>query len=195
MANDLMLTPVLASDARFRLFSDLSKRFFELDYSQLLVYLIDSVDPSALYLLGDQFSVLGDDGWLLAESNDQKRDLIKTAIELHRYKGTPWAIREVIRRLGFGEVEIIEGLGNFNYDGRYQYNGYKVYGGDETVWAVYRVILLTEPITNDQATLLRRVLKSFAPARCHLESLDYQSVPLRYNGEAFYEGNYNFGSA
>ncbi|EGP02780.1 phage tail protein, partial [Pasteurella multocida subsp. gallicida str. Anand1_poultry] len=27
------------------------------------------------------------------------------SVELHRHKGTPWSVREVIRQLGFGEVE------------------------------------------------------------------------------------------
>lgn len=35
--------------------------------------------------------------------------------------------------------------------------------------AVYRVIL-KQPITNDQAAMLRQTLAAFAPARCHLAS-------------------------
>ena len=192
---ELQLTPVLQRDPRFELFAQASQRLSNFDLSPILVYLIDSVNESALYYLADQFSLLGYDGWSLAESEDQKRELIKSAIQLHKHKGTPWSIREVCRRLGFGEVELIEGIANIHYDGLYQYNGYQVYGGDETSWAIYRVILLSEPITNDQAQLLRDVLSAFAPARCHLESLDYQSVPLRYNGAAQFDGQYNFGSA
>lgn len=192
---ELQLTPVLKRDPRFELFAQASQRLSNFDLSPILVYLIDSVNESALYYLADQFSLLGYDGWSLAESEDQKRELIKSAIELHKHKGTPWSIREVCRRLGFGEVDIVEGIANIHYDGLYQYNGHQVYGGDETSWAIYRVILLTEPITNEQAQLLRDVLAAFAPARCHLESLDYQSVPLRYNGAAYFDGQYNFGSA
>ena len=192
---ELQLTPILNSDPRFTLFAEATKRLSNFDLSPILVYLIDSVHESALYYLADQFSLLGYDGWSLAESEDQKRELIKSAIELHRYKGTPWSIREVCRRLGFGEIEIIEGIAHIHYDGIYQYNGHQVHGGDDTSWAIYRIILLEQPITNDQAQLLRNVLSAFAPARCHLESLDYQSVPLRYNGAANYDGQYNFGSA
>lgn len=50
------------------------------------------------------------DGWELAESDDARRALIKSAIALHQKRGTPWAIREVIRRLGFGEVALVEGV-------------------------------------------------------------------------------------
>ncbi|VCM19316.1 phage tail protein I [Burkholderia pseudomallei] len=49
------------------------------------------------------------DGWELAESDDARRALIKGSLALHRRKGTPWAVREIVRRLGFGEIEIQEG--------------------------------------------------------------------------------------
>jgi hypothetical protein len=65
--------------------------------------------------------------------------------------------------------------------------------GHEDAWAVYKVIL-QHPITNDQAAMLRKTLDVFAPARCELASLEYQSVPIRYNNAAKYDGNYNYGS-
>ncbi|ENS1712545.1 phage tail protein I, partial [Escherichia coli] len=150
------------------------------------------VDSSALPWLGEQFSLSGD-GWELAESDDVRRMLIKAAIELHRYKGTPWSIREVIRRFGFGEVDLIEGTGRLSYDGNRSYNGLFVHG-DAAAWAVYRVIL-KQPITNDQAAMLRQTLAAFAPARCHLASLEYQSVAIRYNNTAIHDGSYNHGSS
>ncbi|WP_415843458.1 phage tail protein I, partial [Xenorhabdus thuongxuanensis] len=151
--------PPLESDISMRALGQLVSRFDDIDLTRLMVYLIDIVDISALYWLADQFSLLGD-GWELVESEDARRTLIKSAIELHRYKGTPWSIREVIRRFGFGEVDLIEGTGQINYDGHASHNGNYVHG-DATSWAVYRVIL-QQPITNDQASLLRTTLAAFA---------------------------------
>lgn len=94
---------------------------------------------------------------------------------------------------GFGEVDLIEGTGQIGYDGRHTYNGLFVHG-DAQAWAVYRVIL-QQPITNDQAALLRQTLAAFAPARCHLASLEYQSVAIRYNSTTRYDGSYNHGSS
>lgn len=193
-APDWLLPPPLASDERFRILGQIvAQRISEIDLSPLLVYLIDLVTPSALALLGEQFSMSGEDGWNLAESDEAKRALIKGAIELHRQKGTPWAIREVVRRLGFGEVELIEGIGRLRYDGQRRHDG-KMIHGDPSAWAVYRVILLERAITNDQANNLRSVLAAFTPARCHLASLEYQSVPIRYNAQASYDGQFNHGS-
>ncbi|WPM84850.1 phage tail protein I [Apirhabdus apintestini] len=192
MINPLQLPPSLESDISFRTLGSLAARMNSINLSVLMVYLVDIVDSSALPWLGEQFSLFGD-GWDLAESDDVRRTLIKSAIELHRYKGTPWSIREIIRRFGFGEVDLIEGTGQVNYDGSATYNGNYVHGDAES-WAVYRVIL-RQPITNDQAVLLRMTLDAFAPARCHLASLEYQSVAIRYNSTVNYDGSYNHGSS
>ena len=192
MTEPLQLPPPLEGDISLRTLGRLAGRLDNIDLSVLMVFLVDIVDSSALPWLGEQFSLSGD-GWELAESDDVRRMLIKAAIELHRYKGTPWSIWEVIRRFGFGEVDLIEGTGRLSYDGNRSYNGLFVHG-DAAAWAVYRVIL-KQPITNDQAAMLRQTLAAFAPARCHLASLEYQSVAIRYNNTAIHDGSYNHGSS
>ncbi|HAI4170924.1 TPA: phage tail protein I [Escherichia coli] len=192
MTEPLQLPPPLEGDISLRTLGRLAGRLDNIDLSVLMVFLVDIVDSSALPWLGEQFSLSGD-GWELAESDDVRRMLIKAAIELHRYKGTPWSIREVIRRFGFGEVDLIEGTGRLSYDSNRSYNGLFVHG-DAAAWAVYRVIL-KQPITNDQAAMLRQTLAAFAPARCHLASLEYQSVAIRYNNTAIHDGSYNHGSS
>ena len=192
MTEPLQLPPPLEGDISLRTLGRLAGRLDNIDLSVLMVFLVDIVDSSALPWLGEQFSLSGD-GWELAESDDVRRMLIKAAIELHRYKGTPWSIREVIRRFGFGEVDLIEGTGRLSYDGNRSYNGLFVHG-DAAAWAVYRVIL-KQPITNDQAAMLRQTLAAFATARCHLASLEYQSVAIRYNNTAIHDGSYNHGSS
>lgn len=192
MTEPLQLPPPLEGDISLRTLGRLAGRLDNIDLSVLMVFLVDIVDSSALPWLGEQFSLSGD-GWELAESDDVRRMLIKAAIELHRYKGTPWSIREVIRRFGFGEVDLIEGTGRLSYDGNRSYNGLFVHG-DAAAWAVYLVIL-KQPITNDQAAMLRQTLAAFAPARCHLASLEYQSVAILYNNTAIHDGSYNHGSS
>lgn len=61
-------------------------------------------------------------------------------------------------------------------------------------WAAY-AIRLNQPITNEQSAEIRKVLLSFAPARCVLAVLDYKAAPIRYNNKATYNGAYNHGSA
>lgn len=132
------------------------------------------------------------DGWELAESEDAKRALIRGSMALHRKKGTPWAVREVIRRLGFGEVTIIEGRSNRRRDGLITRNGDQLHG-KASAWAEY-IVKLNRPVTRDQADKLRRAIERYAPARSKLAALDYVAVPIRHNGVARRDGQYSRGS-
>jgi len=189
------LPPPLAGDERMaRLAQLIWQQVEKTDLSPLLVYLVDTVRDGLLVHLADQFHVMGVEGWNLSETPGQQRRLVKDAIALHRMKGTPRALHALVERLDFGRIQIQEGIGNLAYDGAYTFNGHMVYG-DPDAWPVYRVVLLDRAITNDQAQSLRAALKEFAPARCHLAGLDYQSVPIRYNARAAFDGAYNHGSA
>lgn len=172
--NSNHFAPLLVKDERFNTLCELAEEIFdELELENSLIYFIDLVEPAILPYLAEQFSLLGD-GWELAESDESKRSLIKSAIELHRYKGTPWAVREIIRRFGFGKVDIIENIYDWCLDGSIKLNGSRVLG-DPNAWARYRIVL-KEPITKVQADSLRQVVTAFAPARSHLENMDYQEA-------------------
>ncbi|KVC87938.1 phage tail protein [Burkholderia ubonensis] len=162
-----------------------------------------SVDPEILRTLWDADRcpvawlpwlawALAVDGWELAESEDARRTLIKGSMALHRKKGTPWAVREVIRRFGFGEVTIIEGRSGRRRDGTIVRNGEQVHG-KASAWAEY-IVKLDQHITRDQADRLWKAIERYAPARSQLVSLDYSAVPIRHNGVARRDGQYSRGS-
>jgi P2-related tail formation protein len=68
--------------------------------------------------------VTGYRGWLLADTEAQKRELLKVAIELHRYAGTPFAIEKALQSVGFIGATIIENpVALFRYDGLFNYDG------------------------------------------------------------------------
>lgn len=189
----LTYAEIIERDQRYKILADLGLRLDLLDTHKLMPRLVDLVAPEHLMLLADSRSILNEDGYWLAESNQARRRLIKGAYELHRYKGTPWAIREIVRRLGFGEVQIIEGMGNKTHDGEITRDGQYAHGHRDR-WAHYRIVM-NDAITNDQAQLLRKTLAAFAPARCVLAALDFQAVALRHNGRATRNGQFNRGTA
>jgi phage tail P2-like protein len=77
----------------------------------LILPRIDEItDENLLDLLGWQFHI---EGYDKAENIQEKRNLIKNAIELHRYKGTPYAIKKVLESLNL-DAELQEW---FNYNG------------------------------------------------------------------------------
>jgi putative phage tail protein len=189
----LSYASVIEHDQRYKMLADLGLRMDKVDAVRLLPRLVDLVAPEHLELLAEGRSILGADGYWLAESNQTRRRLIKGAYQLRRMKGTPWAIREIVRRLGFGEVEIIEGFGNKKHNGEIQRDGSYTHGHSDR-WAHYRIIM-NNAITNDQAALLRYTLQAFAPARCVLAALDYRHAALRHNGQVLRDGTFNRGTA
>lgn len=81
----------------------------ELDLGALLIYIVDNADSSVLSYLAEQMDVLGYKGFRLAQSETDQRQIIKRAIELHRYKGTEWAVQEALKSIGFTDIQLKKG--------------------------------------------------------------------------------------
>lgn len=93
---DELLQPSLQGDSRMENLARLIARLSALPVSVPIVNLFDRVDASALPSLGEQFHIMGVEGWNLAGTEAGRRALLKRAIELHRHKGTPWAVRTAL---------------------------------------------------------------------------------------------------
>ena len=85
-------------------------RMNSIELEALLVYVIDSVSASALPILARQFDVEGFVGYGAATNDAQRREIIKRAIELKRYMGTVYAIREAMRICGYTDAVLNEGI-------------------------------------------------------------------------------------
>ncbi|MGC0151882.1 phage tail protein I [Chromobacterium vaccinii] len=128
-----------------------------------------------------------------AKTDEERRALIASSVDVHRHKGTIAAVRQVFRDLGLGEVQIDEGTGGYRYDGAVAYDGFPSYG-DADGWAEYRV-RIDKLLSVEQARAARALLADVAPARCVLFGLDFSGAELIYNDMATYDGGYTFGVA
>lgn len=90
---------ILRDDPRFSVLAKLSARLLQQDVSKVLPNLVALVQPDVLPYLVDQFHVADMDNCV--DDDDARRELILSAIGLHRHKGTAWAVREALRVLGF----------------------------------------------------------------------------------------------
>ena len=130
-----VLLPPAIADQRFTALATIHERLDALPLSVLLVYRIEEVVAGALIHLGDQFHVMGDEGWNFALTEEQKRQLIRDSIAIHRLRGTIAAVHQAITQAGFPEHLVIENpafdlallepgtLPEFFYDGTFAYNG------------------------------------------------------------------------
>lgn len=97
-----LLTPSIADDANVSAGAqsvDGPFKSVQADIGQVLILSrIDSLSEPILDRLAYRFHV---EGWDKADSVERKRELIRSAVELHRYKGTPWAVKTALEALGW----------------------------------------------------------------------------------------------
>lgn len=168
---------------------------YESDLTKIAIWSnLDDADEPLLSTLAWQLSLTHEYIWQLAESVEAKRNLLKISMSLHRYKGTVWAVKNIIRALGFGEVSIVEGIGIRYRDGSFTRNAQKTHSGHQKGWPFYRVVF-EQPLTNDVVDLLRKAIPEYAPRRSVLYSLDFKEAVIRHNGAALHKGSYNRGEA
>lgn len=135
------------------------------------------------------------DFWELADTDEQRRDLIRGAIEWHRKRGTPWAIKQSLAAFGYPVLELIEqadyyaqwvAAGGHVLDGSWLLDGSVVLTVPDTAstgqiirrsalnhWAEYAIRLdaASGIWTREHQRKIRAVAESFAPERSQLVSL------------------------
>ncbi len=169
--NENILASSVNSIDHITVFDKMMKARLEaIDLTPLLMYLIDVCPVEALPILAKQFDMLGFNGWILCDTEDQRRGLLKRAIELKKVCGTPYAVKEALKSVGYYDVSIQEGVSGALYDGTYTYDGTITHGGGN--WASFRVSLLDLGESHgfsveDLATIIA-VVNKYKSARCKL---------------------------
>ena len=101
----------------------------------------------------EQLHLLGE-GWQFARDDDERRRLLKRAIELHRYKGTRWAIQQVLETLALSG----------------QISEWFQYGGQPYYFKI-NVDLSTRGIDEATFDALVALITEYKNVRSHLELL------------------------
>jgi len=139
-----------------------ASRMNTIELEALLVYVIDTVSSSALPLLANQFDVEGFIGYGVATTDEQRREIIKRAIELKRYMGTVFAIREAMRICGYTDATLTEGIDL----------------GDPLIdWARFSIdseIGDTVGIDGASQSKLAKLIREYKNVRSYLEGITYR---------------------
>lgn len=105
MADSRLIPSGILDDSTLA-FNELIDRLGEIPLDQLLTCLVDNVTAAALPHLAEQFHITGLEGWSFSVTETDRRELIKNSIAMHRYKGTPYAVKRVLETLALsGEVQ------------------------------------------------------------------------------------------
>lgn len=126
------------------------------------------------------------DVWDPRWAEEDRRNVIRTSVAVHRRKGTVGSVRRQLRAAGYGDAVILERFGNQTYDRSIARDGTtRRIRGDH--WAEYRVIL-SRPVSIEQADQIRAILSLVTPARCHLKLLDFRAARHLYNRKLSRDG-------
>ena len=163
-----------------------------------------------LPILAQEFDVLGNKGWNFTTDVADQRALIKKAIELHKYKGTPWAIDQVLIQAGLTGATLQESVGT----------------DPDTGWAVFRIVIDTSLLMPDPAQIANAItlIMLYKNQRSVLDGLYYTGLDFTetsglalneenliidadetlagdsmgthgsfyYNGAVYYDGSHNY---
>jgi P2-related tail formation protein len=100
----------------------------------------------------------------LALTEAAQRELLENAIALHRFRGTPWAIKQALASLGWTTVSLLEGQTSW---------GGVAYPSSQG-WAVFRVMIdlaAGQGVSIGAASTAVAAVNFFKPARAWLDSL------------------------
>lgn len=128
---------------------------FDIALKPLMFLFIDECDVRILPLLAKAFHIEGLEGWLFASSDKEKRNLLKEALLIHRYKGTKAALKRVLRVINVtGTIEEW-----FENRGRPMY---------------FKVLLevFDKPLTLETETRLIQLINEFKNVRSKLEVIE-----------------------
>ena len=197
---ELSIQPSI-NDVRSRALLELLERLDSLDLVPILVYRLDSVPDSALTLLAWQFDMLEPEWQLAVQAGesidalttidgltdidtlssigsvagvsdfDSLRVLLKSAIPLHRTRGTAYAIRTALQSLGWANVTFQEGQASWNGSAWPANEG----------WAVFRANIQIAPgqsVGGGDAARAIAAINFFKPVRAWLDSLWFDATPI-----------------
>jgi P2-related tail formation protein len=100
----------------------------------------------------------------LALTEAAQRELLKNAIGLHRFRGTPWAIKQALASLGWTRVALLEGQSTW---------GGNAYPSNQG-WAVFRVMIdlgVAQGVSIGAAATASAAVNFFKPARSWMDSI------------------------
>ena len=139
-------------------------RMSNIEIDALLVYIIDTVSASAIPTLARQFDVERFRGYGMATTDTQRRQIIKQAIELKRYRGTVWAIKQAMVAVGYVGGNLVEGVDT---------------GDPDTDWARFKIesdLGDTIGIDGISQSDLAKLVREYKPQRSVLEGISFKII-------------------
>ena len=177
---DKILASAIRNKLHLSAFDQMTEsRFYEIDLSALISNLFDVVPADALPFLAQQYGITGYNGWRYAVTEQDKRDLLKRAIDVHKLKGTETAIVEALKMINVTPVTILKGEYELYCNGEQFTGGQFTCGGENPFVIQVQIMQADFPvISEDMATDMVAIILTHKSARDYLVSIDYFIDPF-----------------
>ena len=99
-----------------------------------------------------------------------QREMLKSAVPLHRFRGTPFAVKQALASLGWTQVNLLEGQESW---------GGSAYPSSQG-WAVFRVMIDLvdgQSVASGAASTAAAAVNFFKPTRAWLDSIWFVTPP------------------
>jgi hypothetical protein len=109
--------------------------------------------------------------WQALPDDAARREYLEAMYSLQSRRGTPWAVKEALRILGWPDAVILDNQGALYFDGTADFNGFYYYGigfGEWWEWGVELDLSAGGGLTLGQYNLIKTVAEFFAPVRSRL---------------------------
>jgi len=126
MANTAALLPPVLKDTRGLAFVAALDGSLALDPWQAAPLKLSHASDEVLWELARQFDVAGP-LYQAMQTRERKERLVEMALRLQRKRGTPWAVEEVCRLLGYTDAQVIDRVKLLVYNGEARYDGEHTY--------------------------------------------------------------------
>ena len=144
------------NDTNLKIFDEIcAERISAINLDVLNLANIDTMPSDALPHLAEQYHITGDEGWLYCQNEDEKRQLIKNAIKLHKYRGTKYGIIQALEVLNL----------NADISEWFEYNGKPFF---------FKVFVnLQDSYTNELEKRIINIINAHKNVRSWLEKLSF----------------------
>ena len=132
----------------------------------------DTCPAEVLTYLAWAFSV---DHWDPEWPEQTRRDVIRNAVEIHRWKGTLRALKHTLKTIGYGDAIVTEAKELMEIGGPKPLGDTWRLGVTGVHWADYW-IEVTQPITLRAAAQLAAIASTVVPVRCRLRAITVRGV-------------------
>lgn len=172
----------------------IEQRFIDLDFTPVLMNLVDTCSVDALPYLLKQFDVLGYKGLRFIDPlsityDTDRRELIKKAIELKKHRGTTWSIKEALKLIGITNCEIHSNASDYFHDGFYLRDGTILHALKNWATFTLKVNAATfSTITTGLVTDIVNIVNEYKAGRSHLVRI--VGLGIMHNGIAYRDGTY-----